>query len=39
MEKVNLAEKFALITEHWRPKVVGADGTNRRADLMHVRDG
>jgi mannose-6-phosphate isomerase-like protein (cupin superfamily) len=23
MEKVNLAEKFALITEHWRPKVVG----------------
>ena len=23
MEKVNLAEKFALIGEHWRPKVVG----------------
>jgi len=23
MEKVNLAEKFALIEEHWRPKVVG----------------
>ncbi len=23
MEKVNLAEKFALINEHWRPKVVG----------------
>lgn len=22
MEKVNLAEKFALITQHWRPKVV-----------------
>jgi Mannose-6-phosphate isomerase len=21
--KVNLAEKFALITEHWRPKTVG----------------
>ncbi len=21
--KVNLAEKFALVTEHWRPKVVG----------------
>jgi mannose-6-phosphate isomerase-like protein (cupin superfamily) len=21
--KVNLAEKFALITEHWRPKIVG----------------
>jgi len=24
MEKVNLTEKFALINEHWRPKVVGA---------------
>lgn len=23
MEKVNLNEKFALISEHWRPKVVG----------------
>jgi mannose-6-phosphate isomerase-like protein (cupin superfamily) len=23
MEKVNLAEKFALINEHWQPKVVG----------------
>ncbi len=23
MDKVNLAEKFALINEHWRPKVVG----------------
>lgn len=23
MEKVSLAEKFAQITEHWRPKVVG----------------
>ena len=23
MEKVNLAEKLGLITEHWRPKVVG----------------
>ena len=23
MEKVNLAEKFALISEHWRPKTVG----------------
>jgi mannose-6-phosphate isomerase-like protein (cupin superfamily) len=23
MEKINLAEKLALITEHWRPKVVG----------------
>jgi mannose-6-phosphate isomerase-like protein (cupin superfamily) len=22
-QKVNLAEKFALINEHWRPKVVG----------------
>jgi mannose-6-phosphate isomerase-like protein (cupin superfamily) len=24
MEKVNLADKLALIDEHWRPKVVGA---------------
>lgn len=23
MDKVNLAEKFILIDEHWRPKVVG----------------
>ena len=23
MNKVNLSEKFALINEHWRPKVVG----------------
>ena len=23
MRKINLAEKFALINEHWRPKVVG----------------
>ncbi len=23
MEKVNLAEKFAQFSEHWRPKVVG----------------
>ena len=23
MEKINLAEKFALINEYWRPKVVG----------------
>lgn len=23
MQKVNLAEKLALIAEHWRPKVVG----------------
>jgi mannose-6-phosphate isomerase-like protein (cupin superfamily) len=23
MKKVNLAEKFALISEYWRPKVVG----------------
>ncbi|MBA4122839.1 MAG: cupin domain-containing protein [Acidobacteria bacterium] len=23
MDKVNLTEKFALINEHWRPKVVG----------------
>jgi mannose-6-phosphate isomerase-like protein (cupin superfamily) len=24
MDKVNIAEKMALIQEHWRPKVVGA---------------
>ena len=24
MEKVNLSDKLSLITEHWRPKVVGA---------------
>lgn len=23
MEKVNLSEKFALFSEHWRPKIVG----------------
>lgn len=23
MEKVNIAERFSLISEHWRPKVVG----------------
>jgi mannose-6-phosphate isomerase-like protein (cupin superfamily) len=23
MERINLAEKLALISEHWRPKVVG----------------
>ena len=23
MEKINLAEKFALINDHWRPKTVG----------------
>jgi hypothetical protein len=23
MEKVNLAEKFALVSEHWQPKIVG----------------
>jgi len=23
MEKINLAEKFSLFTEHWSPKVVG----------------
>ncbi len=23
VKKINLAEKFALINEHWRPKVVG----------------
>ncbi len=24
IEKINLAEKFSRITEHWRPKVIGA---------------
>ena len=24
MDKVNLAEKLSLFTEHWRPKIVGA---------------
>src|SRR5215813_15517716 len=24
MEKVNLTDKLSLISEHWRPKVVGA---------------
>lgn len=24
MEKIDLAEKFSLIREHWRPKVIGA---------------
>jgi mannose-6-phosphate isomerase-like protein (cupin superfamily) len=23
MQKVNLAEKFAVVSEHWRPKIVG----------------
>ena len=23
MEKINLAEKFAAFSEHWRPKIVG----------------
>lgn len=23
MERVNLAEKFSMISEHWRPKIVG----------------
>ena len=23
MEKINLAEKFALFNEHWRPKIIG----------------
>lgn len=23
MDKINLAEKFAQISEHWRPKIVG----------------
>ena len=23
LEKVNLAEKLSLVTDHWRPKIVG----------------
>lgn len=26
MNKINLADKFSLFSEHWRPKVVGALG-------------
>lgn len=29
MEKINLAEKFALFTEHWRPKTIAQ--ANRQA--------
>ena len=31
MEKVNLAEKFALFSEHWTPKIVG------EVDDYHVK--
>ena len=33
MDKVNLAEKFALFTEHWSPKIVG------EVNGMHVKIG
>ena len=37
MDKVNLAEKFALITEHWRPKVVGElNGQEVKLSLIHI---
>ena len=31
MQKINLAEKFSLITEHWRPGIVG------EVNDMHVK--
>ena len=31
MDKVNLAEKFALFSEHWKPKIVG------EVDDYHVK--
>jgi mannose-6-phosphate isomerase-like protein (cupin superfamily) len=36
MHKVNLAEKFSLITEHWRPKVV-AELNGQEVKLVKVR--
>ncbi len=36
MDKINLAEKFALITEHWRPKVVG-ELNGQEVKLVKVR--
>ncbi len=36
MDKVNLAEKFGLITEHWRPKVV-AELNGQEVKLVKVR--
>ena len=36
MQKINLAEKFSLITEHWRPKVVG-ELNGQEVKLVKVR--
>ena len=36
MEKLNLAEKFALIHEHWRPRVVG-ELNGREVKLVKFR--
>jgi mannose-6-phosphate isomerase-like protein (cupin superfamily) len=36
MEKVNLAEKLALITEHWRPKIV-AELNGQEVKLVKFR--
>ena len=36
MHKVNLTEKFSLITEHWRPKVV-AELNGQEVKLVKVR--
>ena len=36
MDKINLAEKLALITEHWRPKVVG-ELNGQEVKLVKVR--
>jgi mannose-6-phosphate isomerase-like protein (cupin superfamily) len=36
MDKISLAEKFARITEHWRPKVVG-ELNGQEVKLVKVR--
>lgn len=36
MEKINLTEKFAQITEHWRPKVV-AELNNQEVKLVKFK--
>jgi mannose-6-phosphate isomerase-like protein (cupin superfamily) len=36
MEKVNLTEKFALIKEHWRPKIVG-ELNNQEIKLVKIK--
>ncbi|MBA3259486.1 MAG: cupin domain-containing protein [Gemmatimonadales bacterium] len=36
MDKINLAEKFALITEHWRPRIVG-ELNGQEVKLVKVR--